>query len=373
MAVVTTPDTEIVYVNGDDTRVIPGGQRRTALTVRVTGPQGTPGIPIPLAEDGEDSWVPGPPGNVGPKGAQGVPGPTAGTIPPATGEDGDDSWQPGPQGVRGLQGLQGLPGQSNVPGPPGDDGDEAFLTPAPQGFRGATGVAGAQGPVYVTYPEEPDDVFPPPGAQGIQGPPGTSGASGSPAYYMVSALTAPVVGNFTADNGAVNDGGNTLGFQIFNNSSGSSDNLQGMLKSVPGGGSWNVDLGFVSPVPVVNYTRSGLMLYDSAGGKAITISLGPSPNTAIQIDQWSNRTTYSTTPNSWALWSPLLFVRINYDGTNYNFYVSFDNYSWGFMKQIGKTAWLANVADKIGPFINPHIDSGLGGTTAANFIHYREH
>lgn len=138
---------EVVYVNPDDTRTMSPGSRGNAhLTVVVVGPQGVPGL-------------------------NGLPG-----------EDGDDGWfVPGPQGLQGVQG-------SALVGPPGEDADD-YGWPIP-GTQGPQGVTGQSGP-YGFQGEDADDYgWPIPGTQGYQGVPGPQGIQG-----QAGASGQPIVTN----------------------------------------------------------------------------------------------------------------------------------------------------------------------------------
>jgi len=78
--------------------------------------------------------VPGPQGEPGTPGAQGIPGPQ--------GEPGT----PGAQGIPGPQGEPGTPGAQGIPGPQGDPGTPgAQGIPGPEGPPGATTIEGITG------------------------------------------------------------------------------------------------------------------------------------------------------------------------------------------------------------------------------------
>lgn len=117
---------------------------------------------------GESYPVPGPQGQIGPRGPQGIPG--------AVGPE-------GPQGIAGLQGPIGPQGPQGIQGEPGPAGATGAIGPqGPQGIQGepgpagATGATGPQGPIGLTGPAGPAG---PQGPQGIQGEPGPAGATGA--------------------------------------------------------------------------------------------------------------------------------------------------------------------------------------------------
>lgn len=108
--------------------------------------------------------VPGPQGQIGPRGPQGIPG--------AVGPE-------GPQGIAGLQGPVGPAGPQGPAGEPGPQGPIGLTGPVgPQGPIGLTGPAGLQGPVGETGAAGPQGPIGLTGPAGPQGPAGATGATG---------------------------------------------------------------------------------------------------------------------------------------------------------------------------------------------------
>lgn len=113
---------------------------------------------------GESYPVPGPQGQIGPRGPQGIPG--------AVGPE-------GPQGIAGLQGPVGPAGPQGPAGEQGPQGPIGLTGPAgPQGPIGLTGPAGPQGPAGEQGPQGPVGLTGPAGPQGLTGPAGATGATG---------------------------------------------------------------------------------------------------------------------------------------------------------------------------------------------------
>ncbi len=97
--------------------------------------------------------VPGPQGQIGPRGPQGIPG--------AIGPE-------GPQGIAGLQGPIGPVGPQGPVGETGPQGPIGLTGPiGPRGPIGETGATGPQGPIGLTGPAGPR------GPIGLTGPAGT--------------------------------------------------------------------------------------------------------------------------------------------------------------------------------------------------------
>ncbi|MBQ3499819.1 MAG: hypothetical protein IJA70_00110, partial [Oscillospiraceae bacterium] len=117
---------------------------------------------------GESYPVPGPQGQIGPRGPQGIPG--------AVGPEGPQgiAGLQGPIGPQGPQGIQGEPGPAGATGAAGPQGPIGLTGPAgPQGPAGATGATGPQGPIGLTGPAGPQGPAGATGATGPQGPAGT--------------------------------------------------------------------------------------------------------------------------------------------------------------------------------------------------------
>lgn len=107
--------------------------------------------------------VPDPiPGDVGPKGDKGDPGPAGKDgVPGAQGPKGDKG-DPGPTGPAGPQGIPGAAAAKGDPGPQGPSGPTGPAGPqgakgdqGPAGPKGDTGQAGPQGPAGVSGPQGP--------------------------------------------------------------------------------------------------------------------------------------------------------------------------------------------------------------------------
>ena len=128
------------------------------------GPTGLQGLAGIDGRDGEQGLL-GPAGPKGDTGLQGPPG-DIGAIGPK-GDTGDQG-PIGPTGSTGEQGIQGIKGPAGQDGAKGDNGDQGLVGPA--GPKGETGLQGPQGDVGPTGPQ---------GLQGIQGPKGDQGDIGT--------------------------------------------------------------------------------------------------------------------------------------------------------------------------------------------------
>jgi len=121
-------------------------------------------------------------GPTGPQGSQGPTGPTGSGIQGPTGATGSQGIQgpTGEQGIQGIQGPTGATGSNGSDGSTGPTGTQGIQGPTGeqgiQGIQGPTGEQGIQGVTGATGFQ---------GTQGIQGPTGATGntgATGAPGY-----------------------------------------------------------------------------------------------------------------------------------------------------------------------------------------------
>ena len=118
---------------------------------------------------GDEIFIGGGTGYIGPTGPQGSQGPTG---PTGSGTQGPTG-ATGPQGIQGPTGEQGIQGTQGPTGATGSNGSDGSIGPTgSQGIQGPTGeqgIQGIQGPTGSTGPQ---------GSQGIQGPTGATGDTG---------------------------------------------------------------------------------------------------------------------------------------------------------------------------------------------------
>lgn len=126
------------------------------------------------------SLTPGPKGEWGDPGLQGIPG------------------EIGPQGLTGPQGLQGIPGERGLDGQPGPKGE-----PGPKGDKGETGERGPKGDPfkYSDFTQEQLEALR--GPAGPQGPSGSGGGTGGSVDLSKYALKTEL-NNYLSRNDANN-------------------------------------------------------------------------------------------------------------------------------------------------------------------------
>ena len=139
-----------------------------------TGATGAQGVQGPIGPTG--AGIQGPTGATGTQGIQGVTGATGAGIQGPTGSTGSQGTQ-GPTGEIGATGATGSQGIQGIQGPTGATG-----TQGTQGIQGATGATGTQGTQGI---QGATGATGSQGTQGIQGPTGATGntgATGAPGY-----------------------------------------------------------------------------------------------------------------------------------------------------------------------------------------------
>jgi hypothetical protein len=111
-----------------------------------------------------------------------------------------------------------------------------------------------------------------------------------------------------------------------------------------------------------NFLYGGLIVRDSATGKFTAFKFD---NTGVEVDNWTNPTTFSANIKSVAYGTypnlggpgPLLFLKVQDDGTNLIFSWSFDGALYQVFQSVGRTSFLAN-PNQVGLGIGTNIASG---------------
>lgn len=337
---------------------------RIPVPQRVVGPTGATGL------TGWTGWT-GPAGyatNTGPTGVTGYTGWTGPT---------------GPQGNVGVTGWTGYTGQQGSAVNTGATGPTGSAVTGPTGYTGGTGNTGPGGTATntgATGNTGPTGKTGPTGATGasstVTGPTGASTGGGASPYDTV---TAPVFSAFSWNNQGGSTGGNWVsgnGVYIAEGLTGAGINqLRGLLKAIPGGGTWTVDIGVTQVVPTgIDYLGIGLQLRETASGKSIMFFLQHATTNQLFVTECSaDNGTFTTQTNVGAFYGNYIFLRCYYDGTNYNFSYSYDNIVWTFVYQMAKTAYFSAAATNIGPSLSSNWNSGTVEQVGASCFHYLAH
>ncbi|MHB8884741.1 MAG: hypothetical protein ACYC5H_06590 [Methylovirgula sp.] len=116
-----------------------------------------------------------------------------------------------------------------------------------------------------------------------------------------------------------------------NATSGNSNYQVAMFQPVPTGGThgWRVIARLVAGAPPVTAIKGGLTIRNSSNGKEVSFDLGYDSGSAITITQWAGYDTWYAGINlsGQADFSGAWYM-IENDGTNLNYYYSYDGYTW---------------------------------------------
>lgn len=335
--------------------------------------------------------IPVPQRVVGPTGATGYTGFTGytgsqgfSTNTGGTGPTGPTGWT-GPTGAQGNVGVTGWTGYTGIAGAATNTGATGPTGAGSTGATGATGTGptgpggaatntGATGPTGPTGKTGPTGFTGPTGT--LTGPTGPSTGGGASPYDTV---TAPVFSGFSWNNQGGSTGGNWVsgnGVYIAEGLTGAGANqLRGLLKAIPGGGTWTVDIGVTQVVPTgVDYLGIGLQLRETSSGKSIMFFLQHATTNQLYISECSaDNGTFTTQTSVGAFYGNYIFLRCYYDGTNYNFSYSYDNIVWTFVYQMAKTAYFSSAATNIGPCLSSNWNTGTVEQVGASCFHYLAH
>lgn len=325
------------------------------------------------------------PGAIGPTGSTGVTGPTGSTGPSGvTGTVGPTGPSGGPTGATGISGPTGATGATGplgFTGPTGPSGRQGVTGPAgsqgPAGLNGSTGATGATGAnssvtgptgsVGATGPSGgPTGATGPTGTPGVTGPSGgptgvtgPTGATGSVQPFFI-APTIPVSSSFATVLGSavtVTDIGG-YGIVFESDTTGTTDDIRGRVQTIPG--SWtSAVMRCVRGWQEINYASGGLVLYESGTGKLITFSAGH-PGGGIEIGKWTGLTSFATDyyNNSNEVGHTDLYLRIDYDGSNYTWSWSQDGTTYVKLLTKSKSDFFTTAADNIGFYLDLNGNGG---------------
>lgn len=132
---------------------------------------------------------------------------------------------------------------------------------------------------------------------------------------------------------------------------------------------YTVTLAYLPTVKGINYSFCGALFRESSTGKLRTLHLGFNANPIIEVYNWTNETTPSAQLAvircDILISSPLVFWRIQDDGTNRKYHFSGDGINFVQIYTEGRTVDMT--ADEVGWFIDPYNQD-----QAATLIHWKE-
>jgi hypothetical protein len=129
------------------------------------------------------------------------------------------------------------------------------------------------------------------------------------------------------------------------------DNLRIWKKSAPAT-PYTITAGLLLTMVGENYVRGGLLWRESSSGKAVSLDFTYGGGWQWGVTKWTNSTTYSAdyrlVPG--LLMGPVIWLRINDDGTNRKCSVSCDGRNFVQIHSVGRTDFIT--ADEIGFHVN---------------------
>lgn len=124
---------------------------------------------------------------------------------------------------------------------------------------------------------------------------------------------------------------------------------------------WDLKVKMPFSFPATSYSSAGIIVYNSTNNR--NLRLMSQTNELLAVSRYSGKGTWSASPynGGWPSSSRLQWMRIQFDGTNYNFYYSNDGKKWAQIYQETPAAYLTasggGAGDRVGFFL------GLARTT----------
>ena len=196
----------------------------------------------------------------------------------------------------------------------------------------------------------------------------STGAAWQSFFGPVWHLTTPALGDYTWVNQGTSSVSDSQGYPIMTVTAQSYPNLRMLVRSLPAASGYTITTAIWSPV-VRDYASTfyGVCLYDSAGGKLVTLRVMPGDN-RIAMTRWNSvssldgdytilveNTTLQTTP-------VVLWVKIQDNTTDRIVSVSRDGFNWSVFYSVGRTNFVT--PDRFGFFVNHNGDAARSPSTA---------
>jgi hypothetical protein len=128
---------------------------------------------------------------------------------------------------------------------------------------------------------------------------------------------------------------------------------------------WDLKIRVEGLLPTDNYASYGLMMRDSISGRITQLSIWQ--DAGIKVLDFNGFTGFSDQALvSYTIDRPK-WLRIQHDGTNYNFFMSADGEQWQSIGSIPDTSWLTNKADQVGLRFDYNKSSGIHTTMLVQY------
>jgi hypothetical protein len=239
-------------------------------------------------------------------------------------------------------------------GPVGNTGPSGGPT-GPTGTVGATGPTGAVG---ATGP-----------SGGPTGPTGSAGTGGTTDIRPPTTAQFSYTANGTSvTQSATYDSARGLSVQRTDSPSAGQNRACFRGKAVPAS-TWTATMRVKhGPARNNNYQRSGFALFESATNKMAVVGVSYENGVLqLEVSTWTDLNTFGSIVygNSAVVGNMPEFFRIVWNGTNYQFQVSFDeSITWTTLYTAAATALFTTAADKIGVAVGTYQSIDLAPATA---------
>jgi hypothetical protein len=124
-------------------------------------------------------------------------------------------------------------------------------------------------------------------------------------------------------------------------------NLHGLVQSVPGSSPWTITINLAFNSNATNTPFAGIIIYD--GTKAVTMGVTTYNNGSLQVLAFTSVTASGSVPNPpninsfWPWYGGAVWLRVNYDGTNLNFYTSSNGAVWQAAGSLTAATYLGTI------------------------------
>lgn len=330
---------------------------RALFSLGVPGPPGPAGPPGPPGADGADSTIPGP---AGPPGADGAPGSTgpAGS-PGSTGPAGADGL---PKDIADEGTLLTRRNTLNFTGAgvaATDDGTRINVTIAGSSGGGAVSMTVAAFDTETTNgtanPSNRNVVYLRDGLYQC-----VWSGSAWEYYHGGFRLTRPLLSQFAWVNQGAATGTQRSGIVITAPANGSGIQLRILKKAAPAA-PYSVVTAFLPGVFGNSANECGVLWRQSSDGKLVMLRWVTDSN-AVNLSKFANENTFSADyatnmgKYEYEMFRPLVWVKLEDDGTNRKVHFSPDGQNWVQVHAIGRTDYMT--ANEVGLYVRADLGSG---------------
>lgn len=182
-------------------------------------------------------------------------------------------------------------------------------------------------------------------------------------------ITPPASGSFTWVNQGSATVTNFSGGMNISIPTSSGENVRLLKKTLAASSNYTVICGIIPNLQGSFYKNCGLMVRESSSGKLIGLSYAIASTTAsVQVYQWTNTTTFSSSAANIALFPGLpLWLKITDDGTNRKYFVG--NTKLDFVEIYSASRTTFCTPDEVGMFVN---QVATDVTSSCTFISFEE-